>query len=119
MKAISIKQPWASYIVNGEKTIETRTRKTPYRGRIIIVSSKTPKIGITGKALGSAKLINCRPMVKADESQALCNLYKGAYAWILTDIEKFTAPFPVKGKLGLYEISDEKLTAPLTPLGKE
>lgn len=43
MKALSIIQPWATWIANGHKSIECRTWKTPYRGRLLIVSSKTTK----------------------------------------------------------------------------
>ena len=36
MKAISVRQPFASLIVNGEKTIEMRAWKTDYRGPLLI-----------------------------------------------------------------------------------
>ena len=36
MKAITIKQPWASLIVEGIKDIENRTWKTNFRGRVLI-----------------------------------------------------------------------------------
>jgi len=36
MKAISIKQPWASFIIEGYKNIENRTWPTKFRGRILI-----------------------------------------------------------------------------------
>lgn len=36
MKAITVRQPWASLIAAGVKTIETRPRRTSYRGRIAI-----------------------------------------------------------------------------------
>ena len=39
MKAISIKQPWASLIANGIKDIENRTWATKYRGKILIHAS--------------------------------------------------------------------------------
>lgn len=39
MKAISIKQPWASLIVKGIKDIENRTWATKYRGRVLIHAS--------------------------------------------------------------------------------
>lgn len=40
MKAISIKQPWASLIGHGIKDIENRTWKTNFRGRVYIHASK-------------------------------------------------------------------------------
>ena len=39
MKALSIKQPWASLIAHGIKNIENRTWKTNFRGRIYIHAS--------------------------------------------------------------------------------
>lgn len=39
MKALSIKQPWASLIANGIKDIENRTWQTKFRGRIYIHAS--------------------------------------------------------------------------------
>lgn len=36
MKAITIKQPWASLIVHGIKDIENRTWRTNFRGRVLI-----------------------------------------------------------------------------------
>ncbi len=44
MKALSAKQPWANLIAAGEKTIETRTWATRYRGPLLIVSSRRPRI---------------------------------------------------------------------------
>jgi hypothetical protein len=36
MKTLSVKQPWASLIVEGIKDIENRTWKTKFRGRVLI-----------------------------------------------------------------------------------
>lgn len=59
MKAISIKQPWASLIVHGIKPIENRTWKCPekYIGqRVLIHASKTPhfKINLTDEQMKAA-----------------------------------------------------------------
>ncbi len=40
MKAITIKQPFASLIAEGLKTYEFRTWKTSYRGKILIHAGK-------------------------------------------------------------------------------
>lgn len=105
MKAISVRQPWASLIAGGLKTIETRKWFTKYRGDILIVASKNPKVGDlpTGQALCIARIVDCRKMTKEDETQARCEVYPGAYAWILSDIRPIK-PFAVKGKLGIYEV---------------
>lgn len=103
MKALSIKQPWANLIAAGEKTIETRTWATDYRGPILIVSSKSPKIEPAGFALAVADLVDCRRMTRQDEPAACCRTYPNAYSWVLQNIRKIQ-PFPVQGRLGLYDI---------------
>ncbi len=46
MKALTIRQPWASLIAHGVKTIETRSWKTSYRGPIAIhAGAKRPAPG--------------------------------------------------------------------------
>lgn len=104
MIALSIKQPWANMIVSGQKTIETRTWATNYRGDLLICSSKKPDIAPAGYALAIVELYDCRPMTKADEAAACCELYAGAFSWLIRNILRIETPFPVKGKLGLFEV---------------
>lgn len=104
MKALSIKQPWANLIVSGKKTIETRLWLTGYRGPLLIVSSKTPNIPPAGYALAIAELVDCRPMTASDERAACCARYPGAFSWVLRDTRKIEI-FPVRGKLGLYDVN--------------
>jgi hypothetical protein len=40
MKALSIRQPWASLIVAGYKDIENRSWRTSYRGPVLIHSAQ-------------------------------------------------------------------------------
>lgn len=40
MKVISLTQPWASLVAVGEKKIETRSWRTPYRGTLAIHAAK-------------------------------------------------------------------------------
>lgn len=103
MKAISVKQPWANLIARGEKTIETRTWHTPYRGKILIVSSKTPKIEPAGCALAVCYLAACRAMTKDDEDYACCAVYPGAFSWMLSRAVRIV-PIPVRGQLGIYDV---------------
>jgi ASCH domain len=42
MVALSIKQPWATLIVHGLKTVEVRRWSTPRRGRILIHAALVP-----------------------------------------------------------------------------
>jgi len=40
VKALTLKQPWASLILSGAKRVETRSWSTAYRGPLIITASK-------------------------------------------------------------------------------
>ncbi len=117
MMALSIRQPWASMIASGKKTIETRVWGTDHRGDILIVSSKTPNIAPAGYAIAIAELVDCRPMTTRDEKAACCPVYPNAVAWVLRNVRAIE-PFPVKGRLRLYEVapatrqSTQKLSGP-------
>lgn len=102
MKALSVKQPWANMIAAGEKTIETRTWRTNYRGPLLIVSSREPRIAPAGFALAVAVLDDCRPMTRRDEREACCRVYPGAQSWVLRDVRKIE-PVPIKGALGVFD----------------
>ena len=102
MKALSIRQPWANLIADGQKTIETRTWTTRYRGMILLCSSRRPNIAPAGCCVAVARLVDCRPMGWADQQAAGCGLYDGAYAWVLEDVRP-VQPVSVKGALGIFD----------------
>lgn len=102
-RALSVKEPWASLIREGKKTIETRTWNTKYRGDVLIVASKRPKSFYAGNALAIAELIDCRPMTDVDVSRACCLVYDRAWSWVLQNVRPIK-PFSVKGQLGLYTV---------------
>ena len=108
MKALSIQQPFASQIISGEKDVEFRTWPTKYRGELLIVSSARPRVEglLSGHALGTVSIVDCRRAsareirkyhLGDDDVQAL-------WCWILCDPKPLAKPFPVKGRLGLYEV---------------
>lgn len=43
MRGITVRQPWASLIAGGVKTIETRSRRTSYRGPVAIHAAQAMK----------------------------------------------------------------------------
>lgn len=114
MKALSVKNPWASMIASGQKTIETRKWKIHYRGNILICSSKTfdkslkdwklrQEGYLMGYALCTVQLYHVVPMNKLHEIRACCRMYDGAYAWCLRNLRRIT-PFKVKGSLGVFNV---------------
>lgn len=84
-------------MASGRKTIETRKWATKYHEELLIISSKSPNIPPAGYALAVAELVDCRPMVKADEKAAMCPVYPKAYSWVLKNIRK---TFTERTKLG-------------------
>lgn len=121
MKVLSIKEPWASLIVNGYKKYEFRSWKTNYRGKILIHAGmsiekdmlgniKDYNIEINkGAIIGEADLVDCI-LVNEEFDKELRNIdeivygnnHLNNYAWKLENIKKYDKPIPIKGKLGLW-----------------
>lgn len=121
MKALTIKQPWASLIVGGYKQYEFRSWKTNYRGKILIhaglsvekdVINKFDNYNLdyeNGAIIGEAEIVDC---ILVDEwfdnelrkvnNQVYGNDHIGQYAWKLENIKKYNKPIYIKGKLGLW-----------------
>lgn len=112
LPAVSVKQPWASWIAEGRKTIETRTKATQWRGPLVIVASRQPDLHLIdeakglprGQALCVVNLVDCRPMTVGDEPAAQCRHSTGALAWVFRGLWPLS-PFAVRGRLGIYTIS--------------
>ncbi len=123
LKAISLSMPWAHLVADDLKPLETRTWTTKHRGPLVICAAKTPDLTARplggeiieraaslwrredlGHALAIARLVDCRLMTTADELRACFGVTPGRRVFELEDIQKFSAPFPVKGMLGIFEV---------------
>jgi hypothetical protein len=108
MKALSIMPEWAHLVLLGEKTVEYRTWKTDYRGDLLICASSHEHEGTISKhAICVVTLADIEPFRRKHREGACMTeqFDPDAWAWILTDV-RFIEPFPVKGKLHLYEVDD-------------
>ena len=131
MKVLSLTEPYATLIKNGIKTIETRSWKTNYRGKLYIHASSTkiPKeyknnkelmslVDINnlnyGYIICSCDLVDCIEMtkefienVKQNKNEYISGVYaKGRYAWILKNIEIIENPIKAKGHLGIWNFEE-------------
>ena len=121
MKALSIQQPWASLIAWGEKTIECRSWKTDYRGPILVcVSGRDLKEGQNilpaGFAIAVVDLVGIHPFTRRDLKPAYLQGMKvpepgSLWAWELANAHEIK-PFPVKGKLHLFEVEASPVPLP-------
>ncbi len=122
MKVLTIKEPWASLIIEGYKEYEFRSWKTNYKGKILIHAGLTVEkeyldrfkkyiISIKpGFIIGEAELTSCIPvteefeneLTKKDEVVYGKSKHRRGYAWKLEKIKKYDKPIKIKGKLGLW-----------------
>lgn len=114
MKALSIKQPWASLIAKGWKRIELRSWRTHYRGQLVICSGSRAWKGLEprgplGVTVCTLELVDVRPASRADADAACVpedEFPYGWYAWILKN-PRPVAHVPVKGRLGIFDLPDD------------
>lgn len=131
MKAISIKQPWASLIAHGIKDIENRTWSCPkkYLGQRVLIHASSSKpvfrysinqYDIIRKSSQSL-IFNCMydgfpkgaiigSVVIAECVQNHPSVWaeKRVWNWVLKDAVLFDKPIrDVKGKLGFWEHDSE------------
>lgn len=124
MKALSIKQPWASLIAHGIKDVENRTWRTKFRGRIYIHASMSPAFigSYKGKIplwdnlswdkktdlitsfqdrsaiVGEVDIVDCVKNHPSIWSQDDC------WNWVLANAELYKEPIlGVKGKLSFWD----------------
>jgi len=115
MKALSLRQPYAEYIVSGKKTIEIRPWNTHFRGEFLIHAAKKVMQGgegmETGKIVGKAKLISVKKYESLEEFKKDFDKHlasdewfgKKCYGFILEDGERIES-FNCKGMLNFFDI---------------
>ena len=105
IQVLTIKQPYVDLILDGAKTLEIRSWKTKYRGRLYIQSSQKPvyEDKYSGYILGYVDLVDIRPMTKRDKKKACTDFQDNQYAWILAGPQKIK-PIAQKGQLGIFGI---------------
>ncbi|MGE5519226.1 MAG: ASCH domain-containing protein [Candidatus Dadabacteria bacterium] len=134
MKVLSLLQPWATLVVMGLKTIETRSWSTNHRGPLLIHASLGRAGALValespfdmyinnfdslpfGAIIGQ---VNLDDVLRVEqlffsaeeinrlslEERAFGDYSPGRYAWLLSDAKVFVRPIPIKGSLNLWNYS--------------
>ena len=131
MKVLTIKQPWATLIMQGDKKFEFRSWQTKYRGDLLIHAGKgidknamkrlakyLPDEIPLGKILGKVTLVDCIRMCSEFKEMLLkenSDIYTKSsfsenFGWQVKDVQVFDKPIEAKGHLSLweYDIDGEK-----------
>lgn len=124
MKVLTIKQPWATLIMQGDKRFEFRSWQTKYRGDLLIHAGKgidkyamkrlakylPDKIPL-GKILGKVTLVDCIKMcpefkemlLKENSDIYTKSSFSENFGWQVEDVQVFDEPIEAKGHLSLWE----------------
>lgn len=122
MKVLTIKQPWATLIINGDKRFEFRSWRTNYRGELLIHAGKSVDKDAMkrlnkylkneiplGKIIGKVNITDCIELDEKLKEELLKenrDIYKnskiGEYGWKIEDVTVFEESIEVCGKLGLW-----------------
>ena len=129
MKVLTIKQPWATLIMQGYKRFEFRSWQTKYRGDLLIHAGKgidkeaikrlekyLPEELPFGKILGKVTLVDCIKMspefkerlLKENRDIYTKSSFQENYGWQMDDVQAFEEPIEAKGHLSLWEYNIEK-----------
>ena len=129
MKVLTIKEPWATLIIDGYKKYEFRSWKTNYRGKILIHAGMSEEKDMLkkfkdynlncskGMIIGEALLTDCILVTKEFEEELLKidktvygrESHEMTYAWKLENVIKYDKPIPIKGQLGLWNYEKETM----------
>jgi hypothetical protein len=138
MKALSIRQPWAWAIVAGYKPVENRSRRTTFRGPLLVHAGKREMpedinfvIRVVAEQTGRSEGDIFREYSKHLMAGALgaivgvatisdcvqemdSDWFFGPYGFVLTDARAIS-PVPCKGALGFFEVPADLSDAILSP----
>lgn len=122
LKALSFRQPWATLIVQGRKTLDLRTWATRYRGPLAVYASHQveveacrihgldPRQLTTGALIGIVDLLDVFLLDKAEYAARQAEhlggrrFRPGLFGWALENPRPLDPPQPARGRLNLFEV---------------
>lgn len=125
MKSLTISQPFAFLIADGQKPVENRSWPTNYRGSLAIhagqgtqyLTKKELENYTTGAIVATCELVTCLDVTNPSEKQrqelAAAGIgldeilghkhCEGPWAWVLAEVRPCN-PVPITGKQGLWDV---------------
>ena len=103
VRSLSVRSPWAGLIESGAKTLEIRSRRTHFRGELLICQSGG------GGAVAIVEVVGCRAFTEADDEASggvwsqIEKSRSNHWAWELRLIRRVTSD-QIKGRLGFYDV---------------
>jgi hypothetical protein len=107
VRALIVREPWISVILEGGKTWEMRSKRANIRGRVGLIQQGT------GAVVGVATLVDCLSPISREayasyhqrhaippNMQEECVQRGWVIPWVLQATERLTAPVPYKAKSG-------------------
>ena len=110
MKGLTIYQPSANHIADGEKQYETRSWFTSYRGLLAIHAGKSRShsaVGPFGAVVAVGSLVACihtEGLRVSENEWELGDFTPGRFAWEIVDVVKLAQPVPLQGRQGLWRV---------------
>jgi hypothetical protein len=126
LKAVTIRQPFATLVMAGVKRCENRTWPVRHRGLLIVHAAAAPPSGRDwpdvlppgldagrldlppfrslplGAVLGAVDLFACLPHEDLAAEWAADPFARGPFCWLLRDPRPLAAPVVCRGGLGLW-----------------
>ncbi len=128
MKVLTIKQPWATLIMEQYKKYEFRSWRTNFRGELLIHAGKgvdkealerlakyLPKELPKGQILGQVTITDCikcddklkKECLKLNKDVYAKSTFSENYAWKIENVRVFDNPIEINGKLSLWDYDIE------------
>jgi ASCH domain len=114
MKALTVRQPWASLLIAGVKDVENRTWSTGHRGRLAIHAGRPERQAFadeawtlarklrldtpSGVVLGTVKVLDVVSDSRSDWASP------GHYHWVVGDAKPYARPKRATGRLGIWTL---------------
>jgi predicted transcriptional regulator len=122
VSGLNVQEPWATLLINGEKSVETRSYSLPkkYEGvELALIATPGKKRNFKAKIIGvitfshSFQYQNTKEWIKDSNrhcivpgSEYYWDTNKQKYGWVVSNIEKFNKPLDPPIKRGIIFVSN-------------